>query len=263
MERRGHQHARARHSQQGINHILRVKRPPAPKRATAVQGQQKGRFKTVAVLHRHRAHQHRVAAQQAQPFGLCPPVGDQHAPGFAVGLRQTGRAGGEQHRRYLVGWDQRYVGDRLGVWRGQIIKGHARQVQVVKTRVGDRKGPCVIPRELAQGLGRMGSRLQAGFARQQAGCEHHREVVTVFAQVDDPGRGLQGARHGLRLRQKHRHRDRASWPPGQHIAQRQRADQGQSSRAHAARCAAMCWQSARNEAKIAWLCSLSERSSKP
>jgi len=55
-----------------------------------VQGEQEGRFKTVAVLDRHGADDGVRLAVKAKRDGLGPAVLYQLAPGLGLGLRQAG-----------------------------------------------------------------------------------------------------------------------------------------------------------------------------
>lgn len=87
MERRGDEQARLRHGGQRTGDVLRIERLAGPEGAAAVQGEQEGRFETVAVLDRHGADDGVRLAVEAERDGFGPAVGDQLAPGLALGLR--------------------------------------------------------------------------------------------------------------------------------------------------------------------------------
>ena len=87
--RRGYQHTRAWHPLQRIDDILRIKRLATPEAVASVQRQQEGGLETVAMLHRHRAHQRSAGAGQSQSLCLGAAIHHQPPPSLAMRLRQT------------------------------------------------------------------------------------------------------------------------------------------------------------------------------
>ena len=225
VERRGHQHARARQGLQRGHDVLRVEGLGGRELATAVQGDQEGGLEAVAVLRGHGADDGQRPLQQAQRRGFGAAVQHQLAPGLAVRLRQAGGARGEQdgHEAFVV--DQRHLVHVGARQRGGLGEQGAGQAGHVHRLFAEPGGAGVVGREALQRLGRLRRGLQADLASEQAGDKAHGEVVAVVAHVEQPAaRGQQGGER-LRVGEELTHPHRALRAPGQHVVQAAATDQ--------------------------------------
>ena len=159
MERRGDKEARLGNGGQRAGDVLRIERLAGPEGAAAVQGEQEGRFEAIAVLHRNSADDGVRLAVETERNGFGPAVGDEFAPGLALGLWQAGRAGGEQDGGKVVGgkrWNGQFRSwlifpvDRRNGW-----KIDARQVERIGGAVTQANQVGILGLQAAKGFRRL------------------------------------------------------------------------------------------------------------